>query len=119
MSYKSRGSEIKEIVLSRIEKLFRLADEAALEHNFARANRYVSLARKIAMKYQYPLPSKYKRRICKHCYSYILPGKTGRIRTRKGYITIYCNHCGKQSHFPFIREIKMRKRKKLNIKPID
>jgi ribonuclease P protein subunit RPR2 len=117
MDYKKRrGSETKEIILSRIEKLFELADEAVLKHKFDRANRYVAIARKIAMKYQYPLPSKYKRRICKHCYSYCLAGITGRVRTRNGYITMYCNHCGKQSRFPFIREIKERRKNKLNAK---
>jgi ribonuclease P protein subunit RPR2 len=114
---RKQKSELIEIAISRIGRLFSLADEAALEHNFERANRYVELARKIAMKYQHPLPSKYKRRICKHCYNYILPGVNGRVRTRKGYISVYCSICGKHSCFPFFKEIKAR-RKKLDSKPV-
>ncbi len=91
----------KEIAKKRIKKLFELAYNKAMEHDFRLADRYVVLARKISMKYLVKIPVKYKRRFCKHCYSYILPDKTGRTRIRNGRIIIYCNNCKKYTRIPF------------------
>ena len=58
----------KEIAQERIKILFQQAEE-----NFSKSkslsNRYVTLARKIAMKTKTRIPLNLKRRFCKHCLS--------------------------------------------------
>lgn len=84
----------RKIALERIEVLFDQAEEAVRIGEISRANRYVELARKIGMKYNVPLPSEHKRRVCKNCYSYLYPGVTCRVRLREGKMITVCNRCG-------------------------
>ncbi|MFO7792483.1 MAG: ribonuclease P protein component 4 [Candidatus Saliniplasma sp.] len=83
----------KKIAKERIEKLFEEARRATLEDDILRSNRYVELARKIGMKYNVGIPSKYRRRFCKRCYSYLFPGKTCRVRINKGKLVTKCLNC--------------------------
>ena len=85
----------KKIAKQRIQRLFLLAEQYALCGRLKLSDRYVLLARKISMKYLIPIPKKFKRRFCKHCYSYLLPSVTCRIRIQKGRIITYCNKCKK------------------------
>ena len=90
----------KRIALSRIQRLFRLAEEYALRGRMNLADRYVFLARKIAMRYLVSIPSEFKRCFCKHCYRYLLPGVSGRIRINKGRIVVYCFNCNRYTRMP-------------------
>lgn len=92
----------KKIALERIKQLFKEADDIFKE-NPKRANRYVELARKIAMKVNLKMPREIKRKFCKHCYSYLKPGINSRIRNYKSRITIYCNKCKKFTRIPIKR----------------
>ena len=65
----------------------------------ALSNRYVTLARKISMKFKVRIPTELKRRFCKHCYKYLMPGKTVRIRTHKGKVVYNCLNCKKFMRF--------------------
>lgn len=57
------------------------------------SNRYVQLARKIAMKYKVTMPSPLKRRICSRCLHYLVPGKNLKVRTSKGNMVYHCLDC--------------------------
>ena len=74
------------------ERIYQLFEQAELEENHA--DRYVDLARKIAMKAQLSMPKALRRRYCYNCYSYLVSGKTGRIRLYKGKQIITCLKCG-------------------------
>jgi len=89
----------KQIALERIKRLFEEAEEV-FPKNKALANRYISLARKIAMKMRMSIPLEFKRRFCKHCYSYLKPGVNARIRTRGGKVIISCLECKKFTRIP-------------------
>ena len=89
----------KLIALERMEQLFQEAEQA-FSVNKALANRYISLARKISMKTKAKIPLKYKRRFCKHCYSYLRPGVNSRIRTGQGKVIISCFECKKFTRIP-------------------
>jgi len=89
----------KEIALERINILFNEA-EKTFSKNKALADRYVSLARKIAMKVKLKLPLKLKRKFCKHCYKFLMPGVNSRIRTRNGKVVISCFECKKFMRIP-------------------
>ena len=89
----------KEIVIQRIKILFQQAEEV-FSKNKALANRYIALARKLAMKVHASIPQDLKRKICKHCYSYLKPGVNARIRTRDGKVIISCLECKKFTRIP-------------------
>ncbi|MBT4539120.1 ribonuclease P [Candidatus Woesearchaeota archaeon] len=84
----------KEIALERISILFTQAKEV-YSKNKGLANRYVTLARKLTMKARIRMPREHKRRYCKHCYKYLMPGDNSRIRTRDGKVVISCFECKK------------------------
>jgi ribonuclease P protein subunit RPR2 len=91
----------KNIAQHRIQYLFSLAEKYALQGKLILSDRYVALARKISMKYLVPIPADIKRRYCKHCYCYMLPPVTCRIRIHRAMIITYCRKCKKYSRIPF------------------
>jgi ribonuclease P protein subunit RPR2 len=92
----------KRIAVQRIQTLFRLA-KGTLNENSSLAQHYVDTARKIAMAAKVRLPRKYKRQVCRHCKSFILPGVNCRVRIkqqREPHVVITCLNCGKQTRLP-------------------
>ena len=87
------------IARERIKILFEQADKI-FKKSPKLSNRYVELARKIAMKVNYRLPKYLKRKFCKHCYSYLKPGVNSRIRIHKNKVIIYCKDCKKYTRIP-------------------
>lgn len=90
----------RDIAEERVDALFEEAREAALAGETRRAHRYVELARRVAMRAQYPLPSRHRRRICGECYAYLLPGETARVRLRDGKVSATCHACGAVNRYP-------------------
>ena len=105
------ASTTKRIAMQRIQKLFSLAKET-FDEDPSLAQRYIDVARRIAMAARVHLPTEYRRQICKHCKSFILPGVNCRVRIkhqREPHVVITCFKCGKQTR------IALRERKeKLN-----
>ena len=93
----------KEIAKERIKILFEQADDVFAK-NKPLANRYVTLARKIAMKVKLKIPKELKRKFCKHCYKYLKNGVNSRVRTRGGKVIISCFECKKFTRIPVRRE---------------
>lgn len=88
----------KRIAKQRIQTLFHLANEV-IHENSSLAQRYVDIARKIAMAAKIRLPKEYRRQVCRHCKSFILPGVNCRVRIkqrREPHVVITCLNCGKQ-----------------------
>ncbi|MBD3304020.1 ribonuclease P [Candidatus Woesearchaeota archaeon] len=94
---------MKKTAKERIKHLFRQA-EKAFNKNPSLSNRYVTLARKLSMKYKVPIPRELKRKFCKHCYKYLVPGKNCRIRTKDGKVVYYCLNCKKFMRFVLPRK---------------
>jgi ribonuclease P protein subunit RPR2 len=90
---KMKGKAKKDIV-----EFFKLA-KSSFKLDRKKANLYVHKARKLAMKHNIRLSSSVKKRFCKHCYSYLVPGENCRIRTRAGKIVYYCLECKKYMRF--------------------
>ena len=100
-------AETKRIALERIHKLFKLARET-IHKDKALAQRYVNIARRLAMAAKVRLPREYRRQVCRHCKSFILPGVNCRVRIqqrREPHVVITCLECGKHVRIP------LRKRK--------
>jgi len=98
--YDAKKKVYRTIALRRIHYLFSLAEISALRGKLQLSDRYVELARKISMKYLVPIPRQYARCFCKHCYCYLLPPLTCRVRIHHGMIIIYCMNCKKFSRMP-------------------
>jgi len=95
----------QEIARERIRILFGCAGkEFALRPD--RSHRYVGLARKIATRYNIGIPKELKRRTCKNCYRYLVPGKNCVVRSNSGTqaMEVRCLECGKVGRYPYSKE---------------
>ncbi|MBI4448526.1 ribonuclease P [Candidatus Woesearchaeota archaeon] len=92
-------SAARAIARERINALFAQAAEVSRTRPDL-ANRYVTLARKLSMRYKARIPPNLKRRICSHCYQYLVSGMNARIRTREGKLVISCLSCKKYTRLP-------------------
>ncbi|MCW4023058.1 MAG: ribonuclease P [Candidatus Bathyarchaeota archaeon] len=95
-------SSIKQIALRRVHMLFSLAKQVAHE-NPELSQRYVQLARKVAMRARLRLPREYRFLVCKKCKSFILPGVNCRTRIqprREPHMVITCLSCGRVTRIP-------------------
>ena len=86
----------QEIALEKIKTLFK---EASKQKDLKLANRYVDIARKTAMKVNLTIPRELKRRFCKHCYHYLIPGKNCRVRIHENKVVYYCSDCKKYMRY--------------------
>ncbi|MEM7821429.1 MAG: ribonuclease P protein component 4 [Candidatus Aenigmatarchaeota archaeon] len=84
----------KKIAKERIEILFNLAEKELKKHP-ERSRRYVELARKIGLRYNVRLKKELKRKFCKECNSFLIPGISSTIRIENGYVTVKCSNCKK------------------------
>ena len=90
--------KLRKETMQMVQNLFKLA-EITFRDNPKLANKYVKSARKNAMKVNLRLPINLKRKFCKHCYSYLVPGKNCRVRLHKNRIIYYCFNCKKYMRF--------------------
>ena len=92
----------KDIARERIEVLFNQADKTFPE-NKDRADRYVELARKIAMSYRVKIPKELNKKFCENCYSYIKPGVNCKVEMDSEEKTVKwkCEECGHVKRYPY------------------
>jgi len=90
----------------KMKELMQLAEDAKSK---LKADMYVRKARNVAMRHKIRWPRGLKRRFCKHCYSYLRPGKNLRVRTHEGKVVYHCMDCKKYMRFPYTREKKLKK----------
>ena len=96
--YKKPVQQLK-IAKRRINFLFDLAKEHFKEDSRL-SDKYVKMARRIAMKYKIKLPSSLKKRFCKHCHRYLVPGVNCRVRIHKHRVIYYCLSCNHYIRHP-------------------
>ena len=65
------------------------------------AHKYAKKSRRMALKYKLRIPSNLRRRVCKNCFSFLVPGKNLRVRTTRGHVTYYCLNCKKFMRFGY------------------
>ena len=100
-----RSKEVETIARERVQILLDEAKVAASAGKRERAKRYVSLARRMAMRYNVSTPSAHRRWICAGCGAYLVPGVSGAVRLRPQRIVIRCTECGS------VRRVARAKRK--------
>jgi ribonuclease P protein subunit RPR2 len=104
------NADTRHIARQRIQTLFRLANEALGEDPLL-AQRYVDLARRIAMGARVRLPKECRHLVCRHCKSFILPGVNSRVRIRQErepHVVITCLSCGKKMRILLRKKEKLR-----------
>jgi ribonuclease P protein subunit RPR2 len=97
------------IAKERIRILFKNAEEE-FRKNPELSHRWVRMARKIATRYNIRMPRELKRRFCKKCFRFLVPGKNSRVRTnpRQQAVIVKCLGCGNIMRFPYRREKKKK-----------
>lgn len=95
------------IARERIKILFEKADKE-FDKDPSLSHRWVGMARKIATRYNIRLPKEIKRRVCKKCHRYLVPGTNARIRTspKQQAVIVKCMECGNVMRFPYRKEKK-------------
>ncbi len=102
---KKDKARLRQVVAERVRQLFSLARQT-FRKDPALSDRYVALARKMAMKHRFRMPRELKRQFCKHCGSYLVPGANVRVRTQRGKVVLFCMVCRHLMRFPYAREKK-------------
>lgn len=92
MKQKSKNPATKKIAKERISELFRQARLAFAGHP-ERSNRYVELARRIAMRQRVRIDREFRRQYCHHCYAFLVPGCNMRVRVHDGNVVVTCGSC--------------------------
>ena len=96
-----RTKDMVDIAKERTRILLTLAEREILRNkNPTRARRYVTLARKIGMRYNVRIEKYFSKKICRSCNSYLATDITCRVRCRAGRVTTVCKHCGRISRVP-------------------
>jgi len=108
--HRSKAMHQKKIALEHVREYLKQAD-VVFHENKARANRYVAMARKVAMKFKLKLPSALKKRFCKNCYHFLKPGENVRIRLTKQKMVYYCLDCKHFMRFPYKGRRKLKNAK--------
>jgi ribonuclease P protein subunit RPR2 len=81
-----------------VARLFQLAESAK---NQKQQDRYVELARKIAMKSKVKMPALLKRRFCKRCKVYFRFGENCQVRVQRRKIVYQCRKCKEIIRVPY------------------
>lgn len=97
---KNNSKPIKKIALERIRVLFEEAGKI-YKKDPSLADRYVAIAKKVAMKSQMSIPSYLKKRFCKKCSHYLVPGLNCRVRIRNKKLVYFCLNCKNYMRFPY------------------
>lgn len=90
--YYKKSIKQQQIAKERINWLFNQAKEVFKEDGKL-SDKYVKVARRIAMKYKIRLPSQLKKSFCKNCHKYLVPSVNCRIRLHKHRLIYYCFSC--------------------------
>jgi ribonuclease P protein subunit RPR2 len=102
-----RTKEMISIASERIDKLFSLAEQSVKAGEFVHANRYASLAWKIATRYNVRLPKKHSINFCRGCRSYLVSGRNCHVRLNRGIRHIQCGTCGRERRIPYVTKRKL------------
>jgi ribonuclease P protein subunit RPR2 len=102
MKERSKNPATKQVAKERIGVLFIQAKKAFHEHP-ERSNRYVTLARRIAMRQRVHIDREFRRQFCHHCYAFLVPGQNMRVRVHRGNVVVTCGICNKKMRYRVVR----------------
>ncbi|MCX6691314.1 MAG: ribonuclease P [Methanoregula sp.] len=103
MKERSRTPQTKKIARERIAVLFSQA-EARFSTQPELSSRYVEIARRIAMRQRIRIDRDLRRQFCRNCSSFLVPGRTSRVRICDGNVVVTCLACKKKRRYPLGRD---------------
>ena len=92
--YKKKSNWLAIRAKEQITSIFKMADEIYQKFPHL-ADRYVKIARQLAMKVRLKMPREFKRKYCKFCKCFLVPSKNCRVRLHNGHLVYYCLNCKK------------------------
>jgi len=94
---KQKSKWVGTVANQRIEKLFEFAEKYATKRPEL-SKRYITMALKLSKKYNITIPSELKKKFCKKCHVFFIPGKTVTVRKKRGLnMMLYiCRGCQAQ-----------------------
>jgi len=98
MGRRSQTQETRRLARERIEILFQRAGEF-FPTSPDLSDRCVDLARRIAMRQRVRIPRELRRRFCRNCSAYLVPGFTQRVRVHRGKVVTTCMRCSTHRRF--------------------
>jgi ribonuclease P protein subunit RPR2 len=98
MAQRSRSKPDYQVKIAK-ERIDILFTEASSTREKDLQDRYVELARKIGMRYNVKLQSRYQRRFCRYCFAYF--GTDVKRRTKDGKLVITCSDCKRINRFVY------------------
>ena len=104
MKERSRTPQTKKIALERIAVLFSQA-RARFSTRPELSSRYVEIARRIAMRQRIRIDRNLRRQFCRNCSSFLVPGRTSRVRISGGNVVVTCLVCKKKRRYPLGRDV--------------
>lgn len=102
MRERSKNPATRIIAKERICLLFSRARDAFRDHP-ERSDRYVALARRIAMRQRVRIDREFRRRFCHHCHSFLVPGRNMRVRVHRGNVVVTCGICNRKMRYRVVR----------------
>lgn len=102
MKERSKNSLTKTVAGERIRQLFLQARNAFPKHP-ERSNRYVELARRIAMRQRVRIDRELRRQYCHHCFAFLVPGLNMRVRVHRGNVIVTCGECNGKMRYRVVR----------------
>lgn len=102
MKERSKNSLTKTVARERIRVLFLQAREAFHIHP-ERSNRYVTLARRIAMRQRVRIDREFRRQYCHHCFTFLVPGQNMRVRVHHSNVVVTCGICNGKMRYRVVR----------------
>lgn len=102
MKERSKNPATKMVAKERIRVLFGQARLAFHGHPEL-SNRYVALARRIAMRQRVRIDHEFRRQYCHHCYAFLVPGQNMRVRVHRGNVVVTCGICNKKMRYRVVR----------------
>jgi ribonuclease P protein subunit RPR2 len=95
---------VQDLAKERILTLLAMA-EANSRDKPQRSRRYVELARRISSRYNVTIPQELKRRLCRECNAFLVPGRNLRVRAmpRLRCVVYECLECGTARKYGYAR----------------
>lgn len=104
MGWKEKKAVRKKIASERIKELLKFSE--VYKNDQILSTNSIKTAVAISRRHKIRIPSKFKRKFCKKCFTFFIPYKTVRIRTGKGKVTFTCLNCGHIKRLPYLKEKK-------------
>ncbi len=90
-----KNEEVERIVFERISLLYEMAEKT---EDDKLSRRYIRILREIAKHHRRRVPNGIKRKFCGFCGTLFLRSSSTVRLSRKGYISIRCGSCGRETH---------------------